>query len=244
MITTSMMAGMVVGWVYGQADDLEQALSKATEMTNYSCKIASRMEGGGGRGGRGDMVATELRIQADAPWHLKRRETEAYKKGEAFVAKDKDGHWKKVERPQRRQGDRRGRGDRGQMELLMLRNLRAPHEVLKGLGSKLKDVKREDSDGGACFTGRLTPEAAREFGGMGQGRRGGGGDEPDLEYSGSVKIWITDGGAVARYEIETETKGEVRGRDINLKRTQKVEISDVGRTEFSVPEEARKALGE
>ncbi|HEY3226723.1 MAG TPA: hypothetical protein VGK61_07010 [Planctomycetota bacterium] len=241
MAKLMVVAALAMAFAPAADEDLDKAAAKAAEMGNYSCKIATKMEGGGGGGATAAPV--ELQIKPDAPWHIKSGETEAYRKGEALAVKDKET-WKKLERPEGGQGG--GRPDRATMNAFRLRGVRAPHEILKDLKSdQFKEVKREDAEGGRCFSGDLTAEAAKKFGAVGGGRRGGGGGgdrPPEGEYSGRAKVWVNGDGAVTKYEIYTEGKVKVREEERTIKRTVTVEISDVGSTKYEVPEDAAKAL--
>lgn len=223
-------------------EDLDKAAAKAGEMGNYSCTIATKMEGGGGGGGDGrGPQPVELQVKADAPVHLKSGEVEAFRKGEVMAMKTADG-WKRFERPQRGEGGERP--ERGARAAMMLRGVKAPHELLKDLkSSSFKEVKREDSDAGRTYSGALTEEGVKPFL-MGGGRRpggGGGDDRPAPKVSGTAKVWVNGDGVVTKYEVYVEST--FKGRDDEertVKRTTTVEIKDVGSTKYDVPEDAAK----
>jgi hypothetical protein len=239
---------VLVGWaLVGRAadDELDKALEKAAAMDNYTFTATNKIEGmgGGGGGGGGGAPTVTIKIQKDTPWQVKLGEKEAYKKGETVVSKGDEG-WKKVERPQGGGGGG-NRPSREQMQLLGLLRLKGAHETLKEFGKKFKEVKSEAGEGSKCFSGELTAEAAKELGAVGgRGGGGGGGQGSQLEYTGSARIWVNGDGAVIKYEVVTEGKGKIRDRDVTIKRTQTVEISEVGSTKYDVPEEAMKALSD
>jgi len=227
-------------------EDLDKATAKAAEMVNYSCTITTKMEGGGGGGGGGGgrgMPAVELQIKADAPWHVKAGELEVYKKGEALAVKDGET-WKKLGRPERpAEGER---PDRRAMAAQMLRGVRGPHETLKEIkSSSFKEVKREDSEGGRCYSGELTEEALKGFAQRRRGGGGDGGDRPAPKSTGNAKIWVNGDGAVTKYEVYIESTFMGRNdEEVTTKRTTTIEIRDIGSTKYEVPEAAAKALEE
>jgi len=225
-------------------EDLDKAAAKAAEMGNYSCTISTKMEGGGGGGGgdRGPQ-AVELQIKADAPWHVKMGELEAYKKGEAIAVRDGET-WKKLGRPERpAEGER---PDRKAMAAQGLRMVRGPHETLKELKSaSFKEVKREDSEGGRCYSGELTEEALKAFAQRRRGGGGGGGDRPAPKSTGNARIWVNGDGAVTKFEVYIESTFKNReDEDVTTKRTTTVEIRDIGSTKYDVPEAAAKVFEE
>jgi len=201
----------------GPKEELDKAAAKAGAMTNYSCTITLRLEGmGEGEGSQ----PVELLIQPDSPWQLKAGDLEAFKKGETLAVKE-GGAWKKL-----------GRGSKPAQALGMVRG---PHEVVKDLTSEsFKEVKREDSEGGRCFTGELTLVAIRQL------ARG---DRSLPKPTGTAKVWVNGEGAVTKYEIHIESKTKsADGQEVAVKRTITAEIRDIGSTKYEVPPEAAKAL--
>jgi hypothetical protein len=240
-----LMLVAVAALAFGRAadEDLDKAAAKAAEMGNYSCTITVKVEGGGGGGGGGEGRApqpVEIQIKADAPWHLKSGEIEAYKKGDALAVKEGDA-WKLLGRPQRpAEGEQ---PDRKAMAAQMLRGVRAPHELLKDLKSaSFKEVKREDGEGGRIFSGELTAEGVKPFM-MGNRRRGGGGDQAAPAGTGTAKIWVNGDGVVTKYEVNVESKRKNRdGEEVTTKSTRTVEIKDVGSTKYDLPEGVAKVF--
>jgi hypothetical protein len=237
--------GAALAMVGAPDEDLDKAAAKAAAMGNYSCTITVKMEGMGGGGGGGEgrgIQPVELQIKADAPWHVKSGEVEAYKKGETLAVKDGET-WKKLERPQRPADGERP--DRKAMAAQMLRGVRGPHETLKDLNSaSFKEVKREDSEGGRCYSGELTAEAVKAIAQRGRrGGGGGGGDRPQAQSTGTAKLWVNGDGAVTKYEVYIESKMKNRDdEEVTFKRTTTVDIRDIGSTKYDVPEGAAKAL--
>ena len=203
----------------GGEEDLDKAAAKAGTMTNYSCTITIKTEGLTEGGEGQEIPAVELRIQPDAPWHLKSGETEAYRKGDVLVVKE-GAAWK--------------RADRGAKAAKVLQMVRGPHEILVNLKSaSFKEVKREDSEGSRCFLGDLTEAALAQFA---QGR-------PQPKSTGTAKVWVNGDGAVTKFEVRIESKMKDKtGQEIAVQRTTTVEVRDVGSTKYDVPEEATKAF--
>ena len=204
----------------GGEEDLDKAAAKAGTMTNYSCTITLRAEGMEGEGQA--IPPVEIQIKPDAPWHLKSGEVEAYRKGDALVVKE-GAAWKRLER-----------SDGGAKAAQALRMVRGPHEILISLKtSSFKEVKKEDSEGGRCFSGELTPEALGQFA---VGRI-------PPKSTGTAKVWVNAEGVVTKYEVALESKMKDRGgQEITVKRTSTVEIRDIGSAKYDVPEEAAKAF--
>ena len=64
----------------------------------------------------------------------------------------------------------------------------------------------------------------------------------DPTGTGSVKIWTKDG-AVTRYEIKLRGKVDIDDKETDIDRTRTIEITDVGTTTVTVPDQARKKFG-
>jgi hypothetical protein len=222
----------------GGDEELDKAAAKAAAMENYTAKISTKLDGLGKKGGTG-MPATDVQVVKDAPVHFKNDQVEAYRSGETVVTKEGEA-WTVLGRPEKpAQGEK---PDRKLIAMQTLRTMKLPHEMFKDLGAKIKEVKREDSDGGKCFSGELTPEAAKELGSIVTGR-GGGNKEPAIEFTGSIKVYVNGEGSITKVEIHTEGKGTVKEKEIVVKQDKTIELSEVGSTKSDVPEEAKKALG-
>lgn len=202
----------------GLKEELDKAAAKAGAMTNYSCMISIKSEGMAGEGQ--DDQPIELLIQPGAPWQLKSGTVEAYKKGETVAVKEGAG-WKKV--------------DRSAKAGNALCAVRCPHEILRDLKStSFKELKRDDSEGGRCFSGELTETAIKQL------ARG---DRPLTKPTGTARVWVNGEGNVTKYEVQVEAKmKDADNKEVTVKRTFNVEIRDVGTTKYDVPPEAAKAL--
>lgn len=203
-------------------EELDKAVVKAGAMTSYSCTIMIRTEGLSGEDR--EVHPVELQIQPGAPWRLRSGDLEAFKKGETLVVKEGVA-WKKL--------------DRGAKHAPALRMVRGAHETLRDLkSSSFKAVKREDSEGGRCFTGELTEVALKL---LDQGRRAG--DRSLPKPTGTAKIWVNGEGAVTKFEVHIESKMKnADNQEVLVRRTITSEIRDIGSTKYDVPPEAAKAL--
>lgn len=233
------LSAVLLASLFGGGDEeLDKAAAKAAAMDNYTFKVTTKIEGIG-KGTPGDKP-TVVQVQKETPWHITAGDTEAYRSGETVVTKS-DEDWKKLEAPAK--PEKGTKPDFRQIALQGLKTMKTAGEMLKEVGTKIKEVKREDSDGGKCFSGELTPEAAKEFGAVSMGKGGGGGGKgPVLEYTGTIKVYVNGTGDVTKLEITTEGKGTIKEKEVTIKKSQTIEISDVGTTKVEIPEDAKKAL--
>jgi hypothetical protein len=116
-----------------------------------------------------------------------------------------------------------------------LKAFKAPAAEAEDLLAKVKALKQED-DG--AYAGDLTEEGLKEW--FARMRRG---NSTATNLKGWVKFWLKEG-VLTKYEFNTQariTVGEDQ-REMEVDRTTKVEIKDVGTTKVTVPEEAKKKL--
>lgn len=216
--------------------DLDKAAAAAGAMTAYTGKVTVTLTGQ-----NSGTTTMEIHVQPDSAVHIKCGDADYYRKGETLIRKDGDA-WKTFETPAR--GD--GKLDKATIELIALKHMKLPHEALKELAAKVGEVKKEASDGGPILTAPLNPEGAREFGSVmnkkGKGDAVGKKKDP-LEYSGSIKIWLDAEGAMTKIEVTAQGKGTIKDRAVDYTKTTIIELCEVGKTKFEVPEDARKALG-
>jgi hypothetical protein len=120
-------------------------------------------------------------------------------------------------------------------------------EAVELLG-RAKDVKKD----GDAYAGELTQEGLKDmftFRGRGRGQGGQGGNAdgerrgPDVSgLKGTAKFWVKDG-VLAKYEnIVTGKMPGFQGREMDVTRTNTVEIKDIGSAKVTVPAEAKKKL--
>jgi hypothetical protein len=220
----------------GPADDVKAAAKKLSEKGSYSWKATTESAGFGGGGGR-FRSPTEGKVGKDGLVHLKmtfgENVTEAFRRGESVAIKSQSGAWRTPDEL----SDGGGGPGRGAFAGRMIQNTALPAEQAAELAGKVKDLKEADG----VYSGDLTEEGAKSL--MRFGARGGGGGGPEVRNAkGTVKFWIKDG-VLSKYEYKVQ--GAMAGRDGNereIDRTTTVEISDVGATTVTAPEEAKKKL--
>lgn len=215
-------------------EDVQKAARKTSELTNYSFRIELAFEGGPGGGGH--PPATQARYDKDIGLYGKVGETAEFVKIADKVAfTDREGNWR---RPPQGQSGGRGYGMMG----LFLRNLKAPHEDVKGLDARFKKIEKQNNRENGCdvYAGELTEEAAREILPMRRilDRL------QDAEISGEAKLWVNSDGILVRYEIRCVVKANFNGNDFEMTFTRTTELSDIGTTKVEIPDEAKKLLEE
>jgi len=223
-------------------EELDKSAAKAADWTSYTFTVTTKTEGTA----KGDGTTTSVvKVAKGSPWLIKSGDTEAVREGDSLATKQSDGTWKRYEAPAAPEGKKGKKKKKGEEQagngMGSLLAIKAPQDFLKGFGAKLKEVKREDGEGGRTYTGELTAEAAREFGSTGMPKPGGKG--PEVTYSGSAKVSVNvKTGEIAKVEIATEAKASFGGKDYDIKRTSTYDISEIGTTKVEIAEEAKKAL--
>lgn len=226
-------------------EDLDVALDKAANLKNYTAVISMKLEGldPSGKG----PIPIRIQVQPTLPWHYSGGTFEAYRFGPIAALKEPKGGWKKVDASETSKAGNGKRKNTRHFATMMLRYLRTPHELLGTLGKQVKElVKLESVNGLRVYRVTLTPEAAKELGSTGieSARRAGSDEKPRLEYAGTVTFWVTADHMITKYEICTEAKGHFGDREVNGRRTQTVDFSEIGSTKYEVPSDAKKVLEE
>jgi hypothetical protein len=116
----------------------------------------------------------------------------------------------------------------------MIRNFKAPTAQALTLASAAQSLTNSDG----VYSGDLTEAGAKTF--LAMPRRGGGGGTPEISNAkGSVKFWISSG-TLTKYEFKVTGTISFNGNDRDVDRDTTVEISDVGSTKVTVPDDALK----
>jgi hypothetical protein len=160
---------------------------------------------------------------------------EAVVKGGKGAIKTEDG-WKSLEDAAKPSGD--GGFNMGQMMARRMQNLKAPAVEAEDIAGKTKELTKTEG----VYAGELTEDGAKGLMAFG-GRRGGGGQAPAIRNAkGTVKFWIKDG-VLTKYQYNVQgTRKNRDGDDMDVDITTTVEISNVGTTKITVPEEAKGKL--
>lgn len=156
-------------------------------------------------------------------------ETKAVMKGEKRAATNQDGEWQSLSELDNAEGPARFMG-------AMLRNFKAPAEQATELVSFAKDLKKD----GDVYSGDMTEEGAKT---LLRFRRRGGNNATVTNPKGSVKFWVTDG-MLTKYEFNVKGTVSFNGNDMDQDRTTTVVIKDVGTTKVTIPDDAKKKLGD
>ena len=224
-------------------DDLKAAAQKLADASSYSWKTTSESGGGGGNG-RG-FGAKEGKTEKDGyTWAVfagRDNDIEVVKKGDKAAVKMDDG-WKSA--AELASEDNGGQPGPGRFMGRMVQNLRLPAQQAEELAGGVKELTQS----GDAWTGDLTEEGLRQT--MPFGRRRGGnnnagqgqGNGPDLsQLKGTAKFWTKDG-VLTKYEYHVTGTINFGGQDRDIDRTTTVEMSEVGSTKVTVPDEAKKKL--
>jgi hypothetical protein len=218
-------------------DDIAAAASKLADAGNYSWKSTMDL----GPNSQFTPGPTEGKVDKDGYTWLSvtfnDNTSEGVKKGDKVAVKGEDG-WQSGS--EATAGDGGGGFNATRMMARRMESLKAPAAEVQDLISKVKDITKD----GDAYSGELTEEGAKSLATMGFGRRGGnGGNRPGpTDVKGSVKFWLKDG-VLTKYQSKVSGKRQNRdGEEQAFERTTTVEVSGVGATKVSVPDEAKKKL--
>jgi hypothetical protein len=190
---------------------------------------------GGFGGGRGGMSAPlEGKVSKDGIAYVVRSTgdttNEAVAKGVKRAFKTEEG-WQTTEEMMNGGG---GFGGGGGMGMFALMSLVVPASQAEDVVGKVKELKLADG----VYAGDLTEDGAKSLASPFQGMGGGGGPEI-TGAKGSVKFWIKDG-MLSKYELKVQGNMDFGGNEMPIDRTTTVETKDAGKTEVTIPEDARK----
>lgn len=208
-------------------EEVTTAAKKLGEKANYSWKTTVVVP----ESAQFKPGPTDGKTEKDGFTHIKtsfRDNTiEVVTKGDKTAYINQDGEWQLADG----QGGGGGRGGG------FMRNVRPPAAQAAEIAAGAKELKKE----GDVISGDLTEDAAKTLMRFRRGG-GGGGDGPAISGAkGSVKFWIKDG-VLSKYEFKVAGKMDFNGNEVDLDRTNTVDIKDVGTTKVEVPEGAKKKL--
>lgn len=213
-------------------EDLGKASKKATEMKSYTFKATIEVDGS-------PMPMDPIELNGthnnDAATHVSGsimgQDFEAYKKGEKLVTKGQDGEWTSG-----------GGGGRGMGGGMMARAIKTPHEELKDLETKFKEIKKADAKelvgetDCTVYSGDLTDEAAKDMMPMGRGMGGMG----NAEITGKGKVWVNPDGVIVKYQFDIALSLDFQGNALEITVLRTTELSKIDDTKVEVPEEVQK----
>lgn len=224
----ALLAGSLLAADSSPKDDVTNAAKKLADAANYTWKTTVTVpEGSQFRPG-----PTDGKTEKDGftVVNMSRRDTtmEVVMKGDKAAVNSPDNGWQALS-----EMDQEGPG---RFLGMMVRNFKAPAAQAVQLVSDAKELKQD----GDVISGDLTEDGAKSL--LSFGPRRGGGEGPQISNAkGSVKFWVKDG-VLSKYEFKVQGTMSFNGNDRDIDRTTTTEISDVGTTKVTVPDEAKKKL--
>jgi hypothetical protein len=215
---------VVSAFAYADAKEDVVAAAKKVAAESYSWKSTTE-------GGQFNSTA-EGKVQKDGLMWMSRtfgeNTIETVKMGDKAAVKTQDG-WKSAEELADAQGPERFFARAAQ-------TLRAPAQQAQEVAEKVQKVEKSDD----AYTAALTEEQAKAM--MAFGRRGGGGQGPQVANAkGTAKFWVKDG-ALSKVQFTVSGTMTINNEDRDINRTTTSEIKDVGSTKVDVPAEAKGKL--
>jgi len=209
-------------------DDITNAAKKLADTPNYSWRTTvvvpddSRFHPGPTEGKTEKDGFTSLNLSFGD------NETKAVLKDNKGAATNPDGEWQSISEMANDEGPRR-------FMAMMLRNFKPPAAQVAQLVSFSSDLKKD----GDTYSSDLTEDGAKTLLTF---RPPAGGEGPSVSNAkGSVKFWLKDG-ALTKYEFKLKGTVSFNGNDFEQDRATTVQIKDVGVTNVSVPDEAKKKM--
>jgi len=214
-------------------DDVKAAAKKVADGENYTWVTTTEIEGANwtpakitGKAMTGGVAVITSERDGEV--------TTAVVKGDKGVLKTDDG-WKTAEDLRTAGGG--GGGGRGGNRGAMLLRTRMPASEAIRIADKTKELKAANG----VVSGDLTEEGAKELATLGRGRAGG--QAPEAKNAkGSIQYWVKEG-QLAKMQVKVSATVSVNGEDRDMARTTTYEIRDVGTTQVTAPDAAKKALG-
>ena len=245
--TMALIAGSLLAAESSPKDAVSNAVKKLAggtyAFTITTTNAAGGFGGGGGGGGRGPGAGMnaplEGKVSKDGIAYVVRTAggstNEAAAKGAKIALKTQDG-WQTMEEMMNGGGGFGGGGGGG-MGLFAMMSLVVPASQAEEVVGKVKELKLADG----VYSGDLTADGAKSLASPFPGFGGGGGGPEINGAKGSVKFWVKDG-VLSKYELHTQGSMDFGGNEMAIDRTTTVEIKDAGKTDVTVPEEAKKKV--
>jgi hypothetical protein len=149
-------------------------------------------------------------------------------KGDKAAVTNPEGSWLSLAEMEGGEGP-------GRFFAMLIRNFKAPAAQALELVSYAKELRKD----GDAYASELTEEGAKSLLAW---RAPGNAEGPKVSNaSGAAKFWLKDG-ALTKYEFKLKGTVSFNGNDFESDRTTTVEIKDVGTTQVTVPEKARKKI--
>jgi hypothetical protein len=244
--TMALMTGSLLAAESSPKDDVSNAVKKLAggsyAFTITTTNAGGGFGGGGGGGGRGggmnapmegkvskDGIAYSVRVMNGTT-------NEAVAKGAKRAIKTQDG-WQTTEEMMNAGGGGGGGFGGGGMGMFAMMGLVVPASQAEELVGKAKAIKLADG----VYSADLTEDGAKSLASPFPGFGGGGGGPEISGAKGSVKFWVKDG-VLSKYELHTQGSMDFGGNEMTIDRTSTVEIKDAGKTDVTIPEDAKKKV--
>lgn len=225
LVSAAVLTGSLLAAQASPSDDVTAASKKLSSESSYSWKTTvvvpadSRFKPG----------PTEGKTAASLTYvklSFRDNTTEIYMQGTNAAVNNPDGGWQSLADLA---GDDQGPG---RFMAGMIRNYRLPAAQAADLLASCKDL--EETNG--AYASDLTGDGAKK---LMQFRRGGNAEVSNP--SGTAMFWVKDG-ELTKYEFHVKGSMSFNGNDVDVDRDTTVEISDVGSTKITVPDDAKKLL--
>ena len=234
------MAGSLLAAGPSPKEDLSNAVKKLAGGSYAFTLTTTNAAGGPGGfgGGRGGASAPlEGKVSKDGIAYVVRSTgdttNEAAAKGVKRAIKTQDG-WQTIEEMMSGGGFGGGGGGMGMFAMM---SLVVPASQAEELIGKVKELKLADG----VYSGDLTEDGAKSIASPFQGFGGGDNGPTITGAKGSVKFWVKDG-LLSKYECKVQGSMDFGGNEMQIDRTTTVETKDAGKTDVTVPEEAKKKV--
>ena len=212
-------------------DDITNAVNALAAQPSYSWKMtvvvpeSAQFKPGPSSG------KTEKDGYTDVTMSMRGNTMEFVTKGDKAAINSPDNGWQSPADMESDQGP-------GRFMAMMVRNYKLPTAQAETLAASVAELKKVDD----AYSGDMTEAGAKAVLSFRPRGGGGGGAAPEVSNAkGSVKIWIKDG-SLAKYEFKVSGTVSFNGNDREIDRDTTVEITDVGTTKVTVPDDAMKIL--
>ncbi|MDP6959049.1 MAG: hypothetical protein QF645_09570 [Planctomycetota bacterium] len=213
-------------------EDLAKATKKTTELESYSFTMYIEIEGSPMPM---DPIEFEGKTQGDLLYlagDLMGQEFEMFKKDETVVGLNPEGDWEIAP-----EDNGMGGGASAGM-------MKAPHEELDKIETKLEDIKKadgkQDVNGQPCdvYKGTLDTDSAKDMLGNDQLAM----MDPDI--SGIAKLWVNKDGLIVKVKMDIDIAMDFQGNEMEMTIVRTTTLSKLGKTTIEIPEDVQEILNE
>jgi hypothetical protein len=265
LTTMALVAGSAILAHAAPKDDVAAATQKLADSDNYSWTTTTVNNaqppagggggGGGGRGGFGGGGPTSGKAQKDGLLSISitgrgGAVTQAFVKGDK-VAVNGDSGWQSASELTAAAGDAGGGGggfNPATMTLMRVQQVKAPADQVKDWLGKIGDLTLADGAYSADLTADTAQALMPRFGGRGGAPPAGGAAPADAPagptytgLKGTIQFWVTDG-VLSKYAYHVTGTLSFNGNDRDIDRTTTTEITGVGSSPITVPDDAKAKL--